>query len=109
MESDETILKAVYRLCEADGVVSDEEQEWLNTLMEEYKITPERVDSVLSMEELKISLPGEQSKMFFMRLLLMVSLADGNTSAEEWEYIQDVARQIGYDGDKLDMLREQLS
>ncbi len=109
MNPDETIFKAIYRLCEADGVVSDEEQEWLQTLMDEYQINSDRVDSVLSVDELKISLPGEQSKMFFMRLLLMVSLADGNTSGEEWTYIQEVGRQIGYDQEKLELLRAELS
>lgn len=109
MNSDETIFKAVYRLCEADGVVSDEEQDWFDTLMEEYQIDNQRVDSVLSLEELRDSLPGEESKMYFMRLLLMISLADGNTCGDEWAYIQEVGQQIGYGADKLELLRSQLS
>lgn len=109
MSSDETIFKAVYRLCEADGVISDEEQAWLETLLDEYRIDSQKVDSVLSMEELKDSLPGEESKMLFMRLLLMISLADGNTCGDEWEYIQQVGAQLGYGADELELLRSQVN
>ena len=95
------------RLTEADGEVSTLEKRWVRRLMQELPTGSE--DAAISDEfdpqRLKelVSAEGEADEL--IELLLLISLADGETSPEEWSLIQSVAELVGVSPEALESMR----
>lgn len=96
------------RLTEIDGDVSVLEKRWVRTLMQELPgnedegaaesadFDPQRLKALV-LEE------GEAEEL--IELLLLISLADGETSPGEWQLICDIAQLVGISQERLETLR----
>ena len=96
------------RLTEIDGDVSVLEKRWVRTLMQELPgnedegaaesadFDPQRLKALV-LEE------GEADEL--IELLLLISLADGETSPGEWQLISDIAQLVGISQERLETLR----
>lgn len=95
------IIGALQQLCEIDGHTSVEEQALLK------KILPESPhQDPPDLDDLAASLEDPQERQDLIRLMLMVSLADGSTTAHEYDYIRDVAMHLGLSEELLEDLRQ---
>ena len=102
----EQLLALMQKLIAADGVSSDEERAWLKLLEKEYgregegepEFCPLRLQDV-------VKTPGEAEEL--IELLLMVSLADGETCASEWRLIQEAACLVGVSPEETERLRSE--
>jgi uncharacterized tellurite resistance protein B-like protein len=96
------------RLTETDGDVSVLEKRWVRTLMQELPgandenvacsgdFDPNRLKELVQEE-------GEAEEL--IELLLLISLADGQTSPAEWKLISDIAKLVGISPDHLETMR----
>mgnify|MGYP001231032831 CR=1 FL=1 len=103
------VLAALQKLAEADGLVCENEQGWLDRLGQELQIEPTR-SSHFNLDELSRQVVGPEQRQELIRLLLLVSLADGQATEAELEFIHKVARRLqipeGQVGDWLQSLKE---
>jgi uncharacterized tellurite resistance protein B-like protein len=96
------------RLTEIDGDVSVLEKRWVRTLMQEL---PGHEDDVAAEstdfdpQRLKTLVLEEGEAEELIELLLLLSLADGQTSPGEWQLIRDIAGLVGVDQERLENLR----
>lgn len=96
------------RLTEVDGDVSVLEKRWVRALLHELpggddeaaassqEFDPQRLKEYVTEE-------GEAEEL--IELLLLVSLADGETSPAEWQLITEMARLVGVEAQRLEELR----
>lgn len=99
------MLQALRALSAADGRISQEERAWLRKIFDELEVQ-EQVAPVIDIERLEQTLPETEDRLDFIRLMLLVSLADGTTSSEEWGIISQVGAQLGVSEDELEELRQ---
>lgn len=101
------LVALLRRLTESDGDVSVLEKRWLRTLMEELQPTDETAAdaSDFDPQRLKTLVNADGEAEELIELLLLVSLADGETSADEWKLIVDTAELVGVSPERLEELR----
>ena len=101
------LVALLRRLTEIDGDVSVLEKRWLRTLMEELQPTDETAAdaSDFDPQRLKTLVNADGEAEELIELLLLVSLADGETGAEEWKLIADTAELVGLSPQRLEELR----
>ena len=101
------LVALLRRLTEIDGDVSVLEKRWLRTLMEELQPTDETAAdaSDFDPQRLKTLVNADGEAEELIELLLLVSLADGETCAEEWKLIADTAELVGLSPERLEELR----
>ena len=101
------LVALLRRLTEIDGDVSVLEKRWLRTLMEELQPTDETAAdaSDFDPQRLKTLVNADGEAEELIELLLLVSLADGETSADEWKLIADTAELVGLSPERLEELR----
>lgn len=102
------IVALLRRLTEIDGEVSVLEKRWVRQLIQELpghdepdvaqssEFDPNRLSEYVTEE-------GEAEEL--IELLLLISLADGETSPEEWKLISEIGLKVGLDADRLETLR----
>jgi uncharacterized tellurite resistance protein B-like protein len=96
------------RLTEVDGDVSVLEKRWVRTLMQELPGAEDdgaAESSDFDPQRLKALVEEEDDAEELIELLLLISLADGQTSPREWKLISDIAGLVGIDGDRLEKMR----
>lgn len=98
------LLALIRKLTEADGDITSTERSWLRLLKKEFG-TGESPDAAFDPEVLKRAVEGEGESVELIQLLLMVSLADGQTTPNELKLIADVAELVGISSERLEQLR----
>lgn len=96
------------RLTEVDGDVSVLEKRWVRTLMQELPGADDESvaqSSDFNPSRLKELVAEEGDAEELIELLLLISLADGQTSPAEWKLISDIAQLVGIDSDQLETMR----
>lgn len=95
------------RLTEIDGDVSVLEKRWVRLLIQELPGGEEAVsdDTRFDPQRLKEMVSEEGEAEELIELLLLISLADGQTSPAEWKLISDMGRLVGLDDERLEELR----
>ncbi len=101
------LVALLRRLTEIDGDVSVLEKRWLRTLMEELQPNDDTAAeaSDFDPQRLKVLVEADGEADELIELLLLVSLADGQTSAEEWNLISATANLVGLSEARLEELR----
>lgn len=97
------------KLTEADGDISTMEKRWMRALINELpsdkgKDLPASVD--FDPERLRALVAEEGDAEELIEFLLLVSLADGQTSSSEWALISDIANLVGISPERLEKMRE---
>lgn len=97
------------KLTEADGDLSTMEKRWLRALINELPSAkgedlPASVD--FDPERLRALVAEEGDAEELIEFLLLVSLADGQTSSSEWALIGDIANLVGISPERLEKMRE---
>lgn len=100
------LLALIRKLTEADGDVTSNERSWLRLLKKEFGQT-EAPHAEFDPEILKRAVEGEDESVELIQLLLMVSLADGQTTPNELKLISDVADLVGISSEQLEQLRRE--
>ncbi len=98
------------RLTEADGKVSTLEKRWVRRLMQELPTDPSEAAAVsteFDPQRLKEMVSAEGEAEELIELLLLISLADGETSPGEWALIQNIADLVGIDPQTLEGMRSE--
>lgn len=96
------------RLTEVDGDVSVLEKRWVRTLMQELPGADDEnaaQSSDFDPKRLKELVQEEGEADELIELLLLISLADGQTSPAEWKLISDIAQLVGIDPERLEEMR----
>lgn len=96
------------RLTEVDGDVSVLEKRWVRALMAELPgADGETVASSADFDpkclQQHVQEEGEAEEL--IELLLLISLADGQTSPAEWKLICDIGQLVGMSPERLESLR----
>lgn len=99
-------MALIRKLTESDGDVSQNEKAWLKLLKQELGQF-DHPDAEFDPEVLKRAVEGEDESVELIQLLLMVSLADGQTTPDEWKLISDVADFVGISNEQLEKLRQE--
>ena len=102
----EQLLALMRRLSQADGLTTDEEVSWLKALEQEFG-ADSAPNATFDADTLRRVVDGEGQAEELIELLLMVSLADGQTTPEEWRLIQEVGSIVGLDPAEVERLRSQ--
>jgi len=102
----EQLLALVRRLTEADGVTTENESAWLGLLQREFG-EEHAPDAEFDAQKLKAVVEGEGDAEELIQLLLMISLSDGQTTTQEWEQIQEVAKIVEVSDERLEALRSE--
>lgn len=96
------------RLTEIDGDVSVLEKRWVRSLMQELPGADgdtAAVSADFDPKQLAALVREEGEAEELIELLLLISLADGETSPGEWKLISDIAESVGIDADRLETMR----
>ena len=94
------------KLTHTDGKETLEESRWLRRLVSE--LPPETdANQDYDPEKFKSLVEDEGDSEELLRVMLTLSLADGQTSAGEWELIQQTAKLLNYPPDQLEELRSE--
>ncbi len=100
------LLAVLQSVIEADDQVTPEEAEWMSAVVEEAGVSvPE--SSRLDAETLRKSLPKKEDREDFVRLMFMLSLADGVTDDKELEIIAKVASWLEVPEERVEELRQE--
>lgn len=100
------VLALLRKLTSTDGDVSMEESRWLRRLVSE--LPPEtEVNEEFDPAQLKVLIEEHGEVEELLKAMLTLSLADGQTSASEWELIQQTAHLLEYPEDELEELRSE--
>ncbi len=101
------LVALLRRLTESDGDVSVLEKRWLRTLMEELQPSDDRAAdaSDFDPQRLKVLVSADGDAEELIELMLLISLADGETCADEWKLISDTAALVGLTPERLEELR----
>lgn len=101
------LVSLLRRLTEIDGEVNVLEKRWLRTLMEELQPNDDTAAEAddFDPQRLKVLVEADGEAEELIELLLLVSLADGETNAEEWELISSTAKLVGVSESRLEELR----
>ncbi len=96
-------LRLLKKLVESDGIVTDEESTWLEYIKEHLNqgCDDEPFDPVQLKAE--VDRKGEAEEL--VSLLLMVSLADGETAATELAIVRDIAKLVEVSEERMEELR----
>lgn len=100
------VVALLRKLTHTDGKESLEESRWLRRLVSELPLETE-TDEEFDPQKLKSLVEGEEDREELLRVMLTMSLADGQTTADEWKLIQQTARLLEYPDDKLETLRSE--
>lgn len=103
---DEQLLALMRKLIAADGVWSEEENSWLKLLEQEYG-EGRSAEAEFDPDKLREVVNTEGAAEELIELLLMISLADGETCASEWRLIQEVAQIVGVSPEDTERLRSE--
>ena len=101
------VLAALQQLAEADGLVCQNEQGWLDRLGQELQLDPPR-SAQFNLDELSREVADPKRRQELVRLMLLVSLADGQATEAELEFIQKVARRLNIAEDQVNDWLERL-
>jgi len=100
------LLALLRKLTHTDGDESLEESRWLRRLVSE--LPPETdMDQDFDPEKLKNLVESQGDAEELLRVMLTLSLADGETSVNEWELIRQTAALLGYPDESLETLRSE--
>ncbi len=99
------LIAILRRLAAADGDVSVEETRWLRMLLTE--LPSAEADEEFDPERLKQLVESKEDAEELLRLMLLVSMADGQTSLDEWDIIQETAQLVGFPQDELETMRSE--
>lgn len=101
------LVALLRRLTESDGDVSVLEKRWLRTLMEELQPSDDTAADAADFDpqRLKVLVGADGDAEELIELMLLISLADGETSSEEWKLISDTAALVGLSPERLEELR----
>lgn len=100
------VLALLRKLVATDGDVTLEESRWLRRLVSE--LPPEtEMDEEFDPTKLKALVEEHADSEELLRVMLTLSLADGQTSAAEWELIKETARLLEFPDDELETLRSE--
>lgn len=101
------LVALLRRLTESDGDVSVLEKRWLRTLMEELQPADETAADAADFDpqRLKVLVGADGDAEELIELMLLISLADGETCADEWKLISDTAALVGISPERLEELR----
>ncbi len=96
------------RLTEVDGDVSVLEKRWVRQLIQELPghDDPDVAESSdFDPNRLKEYVTEEGEAEELIELLLLLSLADGETSPAEWKLISEIGQLVGLSAEQLETLR----
>lgn len=100
------LLALLRKLTHSDGDESLEESRWLRRLVNE--LPPETdMDQDFDPEKLKNLVESQGDAEELLRVMLTLSLADGETSVSEWELIRQTAALLEYPDESLETLRSE--
>lgn len=109
-----TILRSLLELAHADGRFSDVERDTLAGILsrigypaEEVAMGIRRLQSKPMTGELKRQLTNADGRRNFLRDLLTVAFADGVFTAEELDYVEDVAEALEVPRSELERLSQE--
>lgn len=107
MTDEQTLFSALVALARADGPISDQERAWLREVLERAGLGEEEMEGAgsLDREALRRAAPDAESRRTLLRFMLMVSLADGETSAPELGVLREVARDLDVSEAELEEMR----
>lgn len=111
MSSEKLVLSALVSLVRSDGVVSPEEQRWLAEFLERAGLEAGSIEEVqvpLDREALRRAAPDPESRRQLLRFLLLVSMADGSTCPEEWDFVRSLASDLEVPADQFEELRRSI-
>jgi uncharacterized tellurite resistance protein B-like protein len=104
------ICKVVSQAILSDGKITDDESEFMNSLMGKYELTDEEKKEVMSRNidedpaALVEGISSFDSKNQLMVELVMAVAADNELSKTEHQLLQTVAKAINVDLEDMDML-----
>lgn len=93
----------VSKVLVADGMMADEEKEFLAGMMNKLGLTPEEQRRVLDLEDWDAAEPivtklSEDERREMVELLVDAASADGRLSAHEMATVQRVSKALGLQG-----------
>jgi hypothetical protein len=100
------LLALLRKLTHTDGKETLEESRWLRRLVSE--LPPETdANQDYDPEKFKSLVEDEGDSEELLRVMLTLSLADGQTSTGEWQLIQQTAKLLNYPAEQLEELRSE--
>lgn len=103
-DAESQCLTALWNLAESDGLVSTEERKLFDTF---HRLMGGKKAEALDFEELARELPREADRIELIRLLLMLAIADGKTSALEMTFVLNIAQELSVSQEQVDEMRHQ--
>lgn len=101
------LVAALRSLTAADGRVTEQEEELVQRIFTELGCRDTGEPLRLDVQHLGTILTTGQDREDFVKLMLMVSLADGTTSPEEYAVIQKIGTGLGLSPERIEELRRE--
>ena len=113
-QRERALLKGLVQLIWADGEVSEQERLMLGGILSELGVTTAEIEEVgrmmvapPSLEDLREQIPDTESRHEIMKLLVAMSMADGQVDTTELRFLDRLAAHLEIPPDVMEDLKEQ--
>ncbi len=111
---EQALLKGLVQLIWADGEVSEQERLMLGGILSELGVTTAEIQQVgrmmvspPSLDDLREQIPDMESRQEIMKLLVAMSLADGQVDTTELRFMDRLAEHLEISPEVMERLKEQ--
>jgi len=111
---EQALLKGLVQLIWADGEVSEQERLMLGGILSELGVTTAEIQQVgrmmvapPSLEDLRDQIPDMESRQEIMKLLVAMSMADGQVDTTELRFLDRLAEHLEISAEVMEKLKEQ--
>lgn len=113
-QRERALLKGLVQLIWADGEVSEQERLMLGGILSELGVTTAEIEEVgrmmiapPSLEDLRDQIPDTESRHEIMKLLVAMSMADGQVDTTELRFLDRLAAHLEISPEVMEELKEQ--
>ncbi len=113
-QRERALLKGLVQLIWADGEVSEQERLMLGGILSELGVTTAEIEEVgrmmiapPSLEDLRDQIPDTESRHEIMKLLVAMSMADGQVDTTELRFLDRLAAHLEIPPEVMEELKEQ--
>ncbi len=111
---EQALLKGLVQLIWADGEVSEQERLMLGGILSELGVTTAEIQQVgrmmvapPSLDDLRDQIPDMESRQEIMKLLVAMSMADGQVDTTELRFLDRLAEHLEISAEVMEKLKEQ--
>lgn len=109
-EVERTIFAALVALAKSDGMIDPEERAWLREVLDQAGVAGEvSIEHAPALDHAKLRrlVASREDRLALLKFGLMVTMADGNVSPKEYDFLKVLAGDLEISEEELEQLRHE--